>query len=96
MTEAQFQNTVIAMCELLGIACYHPFFSRKSAAGWPDLALCGDGGFLLRELKTEKGRLTRDQEEWGSRLQKAGVNWEVWRPADLVSGRIQRELMEIK
>lgn len=96
MTEAQFQNTVIAMCKLLGVACYHPYFSRRSAAGWPDLALCGDSGFMLRELKTENGRLTRDQEEWGARLQKAGVNWGVWRPGDLVSGRIQCELTEIR
>lgn len=96
MTEAQFQNTVVAMCKLLGVASYHPFFSRKSAAGWPDLALCGDNGFLLRELKTERGRLTRDQEEWGFKLQKAGVDWDVWRPDDLMSGRIQRELQAIK
>ncbi len=96
MTEAQFQNTVVAMCKLLGVASYHPYFARRSAAGWPDLALCGDNGFLLRELKTEKGRLTRDQEEWGFKLQKAGVDWDVWRPDDLMSGRIQRELQAIK
>lgn len=96
MTEAQFQNTVVAMCKLLGVASYHPYFSRRSAAGWPDLALCGDNGFLLRELKTERGRLTRDQEDWGFKLQKAGVDWDVWRPDDLMSGRIQRELLAIK
>ena len=95
MTEAQFQDTVIAMCKLLGIAWYHPFFSRRSAAGWPDLALCGESGFLLRELKTAKGRLTRDQQEWGARLRKH-VSWDVWRPVDLESGRIQRELQAIR
>ena len=96
MTEQQFQNTVVAMCKLLDVSCYHPYFSRKSAAGWPDLALCGDNGFLLRELKTEKGRLTRQQKEWGMRLAQAGINWDVWRPADLGSGRIQHELMNIR
>ena len=96
MTEEQFQRTVIAVCEVLGIAWYHPYFSRRSAAGWPDLALCGDNGFLLRELKTEKGRLTRDQQEWGTRLRNAGVSWDVWRPEDLHSGRIQRELLSIR
>lgn len=96
MTEGEFQDTVIAMCKLLRVAWYHPYFSRKSAAGWPDLALCGDSGFLLRELKTEKGRLTRDQQEWGSRLRRAGVSWDIWRPGDLQSGRIQRELLEIR
>jgi hypothetical protein len=96
VTEAQFQDLVVAMCKLLGIAWYHPFFSRRSAAGWPDLALCGKNGFLLRELKTESGRLTRDQQEWGSILRNAGQNWDVWRPADLASGRIRRELEAIK
>jgi hypothetical protein len=96
VTEAQFQDTVVAMCKLLGVAWFHPFFSRRSAAGWPDLALCGDRGFMLRELKTEKGRLTKDQQEWGSRLRTAGVSWDVWRPDDLHSGRIQRELEAIR
>ena len=96
MTEAQFQDTVVAMCKLLGVAWFHPFFSRRSAAGWPDLALCGGRGFILRELKTEKGRLTRDQQDWGSRLRNAGVSWDVWRPDDLNSGRIQRELEAIR
>lgn len=96
MTEAQFQDTVIALCKLLGVAWYHPFFSRRSAAGWPDLALCGDSGFLLRELKTDSGRLTLDQQEWGARLRKAGQDWDVWRPGDLQSGRIQLELEAIR
>lgn len=96
MTEEQFQRTVIAVCEVFGIDWYHPYFSRRSAAGWPDLALCGDNGFLLRELKTEKGRLTRDQQKWGTRLRNAGVSWDVWRPDDLHSGRIQRELLSIR
>ena len=96
MTEEQFQDTVVAMCKMLGVAWYHPFFSRRSAAGWPDLALCGKKGFLLRELKTEKGRLTRDQQEWGSMLRNVGLSWDVWRPGDLESGRIQRELLEIR
>ena len=96
MTESQFQDTVVALCKLLGVAWYHPYFSRRSAAGWPDLALCGSRGFMLRELKTENGRLTRDQQEWGSRLRNAGVSWDVWRPDDLRSGRIQHELLDIR
>lgn len=51
---------------------------------------------MLRELKTEKGRLTRDQETWGSMLRNAGISWDVWRPADLHSGRVQRELTAIQ
>jgi len=94
--EAHFQDAVIELCKLLNVAWYHPYFSQRSAAGWPDLALCGPGGFMLRELKTDKGRLTRDQEKWGSMLRAAGISWDVWRPDDLQSGRIQRELSAIR
>lgn len=96
MNERQFQGAVIDLCKLYGIAWYHTYDSRNSVAGWPDLALCGAGGFMLRELKTERGELTSDQDEWGFRLRNAGVNWDVWRPADLRSGRIERELMAIR
>jgi hypothetical protein len=96
VTEAAFQDAVVKLCKMLGVACYHPYFSRRSAAGWPDLALCGPSGFMTRELKTERGRLTADQQEWGSMLRHAGISWDVWRPDDLRNGRIQRELQAIR
>jgi hypothetical protein len=95
MNERQFQGAVIDLCKLYGIAWYHTYDSRNSVPGWPDLALCGPGGFMLRELKTDRGELTSDQDEWGFMLRNAGVNWDVWRPGDLHSGRIERELMAI-
>src|SRR5215831_5283134 len=95
MTERQLQGAVIDLCELYGIAWYHTYDSRNSKPGWPDLALCGPRGFMLRELKTEQGTLSSDQDEWGFLLRNVGVDWDVWRPADLLSGRIERELMEI-
>lgn len=96
MTEQQLQGAVIEMCKLFGIAWYHPYFSRRSTPGWPDLALCGAHGFLTRELKTAKGKTTAEQERWGAMLRHAGVSWDVWRPDDLHSGRIQRELLAIR
>lgn len=94
--EAHLQGAVIDMCRLLGVAWYHSYSSRRSVPGWPDLALCGSKGFMLRELKTDKGQLTKDQVRWGDRLKGAGVSWDVWRPADLQSGRVQRELEAIR
>lgn len=96
MTEQQLQDAVIGICKLYRIAWYHTHDSRRSAAGWPDLALCGDKGFLLSELKAESGRLTDGQAEWGARLRHAGIRWAVWRPSDLRSGLIQRELAGIR
>lgn len=103
MTEAAFLSALTTgtrtrpgLCALLGIAWYHPHDSRRSPGGWPDLALVGARGFLLRELKTATGRVTAAQGEWGRRLLAAGADWAVWRPADLASGRIVAELEAIR
>lgn len=96
MTERHLQGAVIDLCRFLCIAWYHTADSRRSVKGWPDLALCGARGFMLRELKTARGGLTSEQEEWGFMLRNAGVNWDVWRPCDLESGRIERELQGIR
>jgi hypothetical protein len=96
MTEKSLQASIIEICRLYGIAWYHTFDSRRSARGWPDLALCGKRGFITRELKSDRGTLTAEQERWADRLRQAGISWAVWRPADLKSGRIQQELLAIK
>ena len=96
MTEQQLQGAVIDMCKLFGIAWYHPYFSRRSVPGWPDMAICGTRRFITRELKTAKGKTTPEQERWGRMLREAGISWDVWRPDDLHSGRIQRELQAIR
>jgi hypothetical protein len=96
MTERSLQASIIEICRLYGIAWYHTFDSRRSARGWPDLALCGGRGFITRELKSDQGTLTADQERWADRLRQVGISWAVWRPADLKSGRIQQELFAIK
>ena len=96
MTEQQLQGAVIEMCKLYGIAWYHPYFSRRSVPGWPDLAICGARGFITRELKSATGTTTHDQERWGWMLRQAGISWDIWRPDDLRSGRIQRELLNIR
>ena len=95
-TERAFQGSVIEICGLFGVSWYHTFDSRRSARGWPDLALCGKRGFITRELKTDRGTMTPEQEKWGALLRGAGVNWDVWRPADLRSGRIESELRAIR
>ena len=96
MKETHLQGAVIDACRLLGVAWYHAYSSRRSVPGWPDLALCGSQGFLLRELKSATGRLSLEQQQWGLMLRAAGVSWDVWRPGDLHSGRIQRELEAIR
>jgi hypothetical protein len=96
VTEQLLQAAVIDMCKIYGIAWYHPYFSRRSVPGWPDMAICGAHGFITRELKSATGKPTADQERWGWMLRQAGISWDVWRPGDLDSGRIQRELNAIR
>jgi hypothetical protein len=78
----------------LGLWGYHPRRSEKSEKGWPDWTLIGVR-IIYRELKTERGKVTDEQEAVGARITKAGGDWDVWRPRDLVSGRIAAELRAI-
>ena len=95
MTERQLHAAVTDLCKMLALPVYHTYDSRRSAHGWPDVAICGTR-LILRELKTARGRVTAAQERWGHALVLAGTDWDVWRPADLRSGRITRELNDIR
>lgn len=102
MTEAGLQAAITSgthgrpgLCKLLGLLWFHPHDSRRSTPGWPDLAICGERGFIVRELKSGTGTTTAAQDNWGWHLRNAGVDWDVWRPADLQSGRILAELRKI-
>lgn len=79
------------------ILAYHPWkeHTRRAAEGWPDWVLLGDGGLLFRELKRQKESPAKAQQEWLDMLQVAGVDADVWRPSDLLSGRIAQELAAI-
>jgi hypothetical protein len=99
VTEAELEYEVLAL-----IAPLRPRFdvlaipdSRRlvHGKGFTDLLIVGPRAILFRELKTEDGDLSRDQQRWRYRLQAAGANWSVWRPAQLRAGRIQAELGQI-
>lgn len=79
----------------LGLFGYHPRVSIGSVRGWPDWTILGRGGALFRELKTERGTLTVEQRRVGSKLTRAGLDWAVWRPADLLNGVIAAQLRRI-
>lgn len=96
MPEGELQNGVFKLCSLLGIWWYHVTDSRKDRAGFPDLVLVGRRGGLFRELKREDKNPTAIQSEVGLRMSRAGWDWDVWRPSDLASGRVLRELEGIR
>lgn len=78
----------------LGLWGYHTRNSVGSAPGWPDWVIVGTK-IIYRELKTEHGKLTTEQRAVGYRLMAAGASWAVWRPSDLISGEVLRQLREL-
>lgn len=82
VSEKTWQSQVVQLAKTLGFKTFHPFDSRRSAQGWPDLSLVRDRLVLL-ELKTEKGKLSDFQREMIRSLVAAGVETYVLRPRHL-------------
>lgn len=82
LTEAQWLKQVRQLAELLGWTFYHPWLSRFSPRGFPDIVLCRPPRLLFAELKTDTGRLTPDQERWIELLRACRQEVYVWRPSD--------------
>lgn len=95
MAEKPFQVRVVQLAKFHGFELvYHTHDSRRSAPGFPDLVLVSSRRkrVMYRELKSSKGRVSADQQAWLGALALAGQDVGVWRPADLLSGRIVEEL----
>lgn len=92
ITEKQLTQTVRQLARTLGFLEFHPYDSRRSTPGFPDLVLVGRGRVLYRELKTETGRVSPEQKVWLDALQSAGQDAGIWRPPDLYSGLIAKDL----
>lgn len=90
MPEKAFMAQIIEAAEWLGFMAYHPFDSRKSVPGYPDLTLVGKPGgtnagrLLFIELKRETGRYSDSQLVWlGALMACDGVETYTWRPRDV-------------
>jgi hypothetical protein len=95
MSERDLQATVTGICDLLHLDHWHVLTSKGMRPGWPDLVIIGPAKVIYRELKSERGSLTPDQRRVGSLLARAGCDWAVWRPRDLVSGVIPDQLKRL-
>lgn len=88
VSEGQFQAQVRRLAEVNGWKVFHPYDSRRSAAGYPDLTLAHpDHGIIFAELKREDGKPTPDQRIWLETLELATqkapqVAVHLWRPSD--------------
>ena len=87
MSEDNLLQAVVEAASLLGWRWHHIRRSDKAVqmghAGFPDLLLVREHRLVSIELKTHKGRVTPEQQEWLDALRAAGVQTLVIRPSDL-------------
>jgi hypothetical protein len=93
MPEKELQHDVTSMARTLGWLCYHTYSSKRSPEGFPDLVLVKGPRLIFAELKSERGKLTKDQEDWISALSRSSrTEVYIWRPFDLLDGTIAKVL----
>lgn len=84
VSEADLQALIVDAARWGGWLHYHTHDSRRSAAGFPDLVLAHpERGVVFVEVKSERGRLTVEQERWRVALAAAGAEHWVARPAGI-------------
>lgn len=82
VSEREWQRQVLDTAKACGWRPFHVYDSRKSeGVGFPDLVLV-KLRIIYVELKTNRGRLTPEQQEWRDDLLAAGGEWYLWRPSD--------------
>jgi hypothetical protein len=94
--EAELQREVRLLAAEYGIHAVHLTDARTGigTSGMPDWIFLGSR-LLWRELKSAGEDLRSSQTRWKHMLLAAMQDWDVWRPADLESGRIAQELQAI-
>ena len=75
---------IIELATLCGWRHYHTYNSRRSVSGFPDLVLVHPvlKRTIFWELKSEKGKVTQDQENWIYDLIRCGEDAAIMRPSD--------------
>ena len=92
VSEKQFQQQIVDLARRSGWICFHPYDSRRSTAGYPDLTLARIGTtpemtwrteLIFFEVKKQTGRTTDAQAKWIALLRHVpGVVARVVRPSD--------------
>lgn len=104
VTERELQTAVIECARLLGwrVAHFRPALTARGwrtpvegdGAGFPDLVLARPGRLIFAELKSERGRVSDEQNAWLDALATPGVVRAVWFPRDWLSGAIEYVLRD--
>lgn len=90
MSEKDLLASVQSLAQVRGWLIYHTYESRNSDRGFPDLVLVRTDRILFVELKSAKGKLSREQATWLSALMLAGQSETyIWTPAQWLDGTIE-------
>lgn len=81
-SEKSFQSQVVKLAKLYQWTLYHTYDSRRSNAGFPDLVLIKGPRIVVVELKSDKGKLRPEQEDWLAKFRATPAEVYVWRPSD--------------
>ncbi len=103
ISEKQLLSTVIDLLRFKGWMAYTVFeaeiYARRSDKGYPDITAVrtdGLGAILFIELKSQRGRISADQQRWAEALRNnTGAIYYLWRPSDLLDGTIEQILEEV-
>jgi len=84
ISERELTGYVRDVARGFGWRRYHTWLSKHSPAGFPDEVLVRSGRLIFAELKSERGKLSDEQEAWLEELRAVpGVEVYLWRPADM-------------
>ena len=83
ISEKDFMESIVQLARNTGWMVYHPYDSRRSEPGFPDLVMTKHKRLVIAEIKTEKGKTSPAQDKWLETLRTArGVKVKLWRPSD--------------
>lgn len=105
MSEKTLQERVIRSARARNFLVYHPYDSRRSTPGFPDLVILWNGSgpmperpIIVAELKTERGSLRPEQKAWRAAFEAVAalpgspLAYHLWRPRDWLDRTIIRAL----
>jgi hypothetical protein len=81
VSEREFQAAVMKVAHQLGWKFYHTHDSIGSQAGFPDLVMVRGERLIFAELKTESGKLSKEQKAWIGSLVRTSAEVYEWRPS---------------
>ena len=82
VSEKEFQSEVVRTATELGWRVHHTWDSQRARRGFPDLVMARHHKVIFAELKSAKGKIRPEQQEWMEALWAAGQEAYIFRPKD--------------